>query len=568
MFTLDHVVPWGRSYDEYQKMFALSDSELRTLKILGCADGPASFNAEATRRGHSVVSCDPIYQFTVIELRARISATYDLIIEETRANASQYVWNTIASVEELGHVRMAAMRMFLDDYDAGKAEGRYVEGQLPSLPVGDKAFGLALCSHFLFLYSELLGEEFHRAAIRELCRVAHEVRIFPLLTLAGQRSPFVRAVTEEAKAAGHDVVVERVPYEFQRGGNEMMRVGARLPARTTRVSARAARVAVPASSPAAAVSKPIAPAPAASAESTGSAGRSERAEPAQRSGRASKSEPQPAQIPEPAPKAQAAAFYIQLSPRLYRALPETTGPWDPTLQHGGPPAALLGRALERLGGPPGTRIARLAFDFFHPVPVGHVSVDTSVVRQGRKLQISEATMKAAGRVVLRAAAAHVLADAGRSPEVPETFEVPPLPANETRMTFPGLERFEYASAIEWRVVEGDFARRGPMTVWTRCCVPIVSGSTLTGLERVLAAADAANGISAELPIAEWTFVPIDLMVTLLRVPETEWLGMSSRTTIAGDGIGATKTVLFDVAGVLGHALQTLYVTPRERGEFV
>jgi hypothetical protein len=266
--------------------------------------------------------------------------------------------------------------------------------------------------------------------------------------------------------------------------------------------------------------------------------------------------------------AEEAAFYAQVTSSLFRALPATIGPWDVTQQHGGPPIALLGRALERLGGPAGSRIARIAFDFYSPVPVGLVSVETAVLRPGRTLQISEATMRAAGRVVLRATAAHVLAEAGRSPAVGEPFEVPPLPAAETRLVFPGIKRFEYADAIEWRVAEGDLVQPGPATVWTRCRLPIVRDSALTGLERVLAVVDAANGISAELPIREWMFVPIDLMVTLLRLPEAEWLGMSSRSTIAADGIGATETVLFDAEGPLGRALQTLYVAPRKPGDFV
>jgi hypothetical protein len=223
MFTLDHVVPWGRSFDEYRNMFALSDSDLM-LNILGCADGPASFNAEATRRGVSVISCDPIYQFTTVELRGRIAATYDRIIEQARNNADEFVWNTIPSIEELGRVRMAAMRTFLDDFDAGKAEGRYVEAALPALPFADTAFDLALCSHFLFIYTEQLGEDFHRAAIRELCRVGREVRVFPLLAMGGACASNLKIVADEARSEGHDVLVELVPYEFQRGGNRMMRI--------------------------------------------------------------------------------------------------------------------------------------------------------------------------------------------------------------------------------------------------------------------------------------------------------------------------------------------------------
>lgn len=224
MFTLDQVVPWGRSLDEYRSMFALTDADLDTMNILGCADGPASFNAEATRRGDSITSCDPIYQFNVVEMRQRISETYDKIVDETRKNYDDFVWTTIKSVDELGRLRMAAMRMFLDDYEMGKEEGRYIEASLPALPFVDTEFDLALCSHFLFLYTAQLGEDFHKAAIRELCRVAREVRVFPLLALGGKPSPYVDLVAAEARAAGHEVLIERVPYEFQRGGNKMMRI--------------------------------------------------------------------------------------------------------------------------------------------------------------------------------------------------------------------------------------------------------------------------------------------------------------------------------------------------------
>src|SRR2546425_1665 len=116
MFTLDQVVPWGRSFDEYCRMFSLSDADLQSA-ILGCGDGPASFNAEATRRGSHVVSCDPLYRFDTRAIRDRIDKTYEQIIDQTRKNADEFVWATIRSIEELGAVRMNAMRAFLDDFE-------------------------------------------------------------------------------------------------------------------------------------------------------------------------------------------------------------------------------------------------------------------------------------------------------------------------------------------------------------------------------------------------------------------------------------------------------------------
>jgi hypothetical protein len=223
MFTLEQVVPWGRSFDEYRRMFALTDADLRP-RILGCADGPASFNAEATHRGVNVISCDPIYRWNGQQLRNRIDATYQQIIDQTRQNAHEFVWDSIRSVEELGEVRMSAMQAFLDDYGSRDTRGRYVAAELPALPFADASFDLALCSHFLFLYSRRLSEAFHRAAILDMCRVAREVRIFPLLALGGERSPYVDSMADDLQTSGYVVSVQDVPYEFQRGGNQMMRI--------------------------------------------------------------------------------------------------------------------------------------------------------------------------------------------------------------------------------------------------------------------------------------------------------------------------------------------------------
>jgi hypothetical protein len=223
VFTLADVVPWGRSFEEYRRMFALEPGDLR-VRLLGCGDGPASFNAEATRLGATVVSCDPIYQFDVDALRTRIAETRDQILEQTRRNAHEFEWTVIPSVEALDRERMAAMGAFLEDFPAGREAGRYVTGALPDLPFASGHFDLALCSHFLFLYSAQRDVDFHVASVLELCRVAREVRIFPLLALGGARSPHLDAVVARCGALGRETRIERVPYEFQRGATEMLRI--------------------------------------------------------------------------------------------------------------------------------------------------------------------------------------------------------------------------------------------------------------------------------------------------------------------------------------------------------
>ena len=224
MFTLSSVVPWGRSYAEYVRMFALGDADLGG-RVLGCGDGPASFNAGATRRGSRVISCDPLYQFDAGQIRQRIDETSGEVLAQARQNAHEFVWDeAIPDADALKTVRMAAMATLLEDYEQGRGEGRYVDAGLPSLPFAHRAFDLALCSHFLFLYSRQHDAAFHIQSMRELCRVAREVRVFPLLALGGQPSPHLEAVRQALTSDGHHVTVERVSYEFQRGGNEMMRV--------------------------------------------------------------------------------------------------------------------------------------------------------------------------------------------------------------------------------------------------------------------------------------------------------------------------------------------------------
>ena len=116
------------------------------------------------------------------------------------------------------------MEEFLADYDAGREEGRYLNRSLPSLDFPDDSFDLALCSHFLLLYSDELSAEFHAEAVKEMCRVAREARIFPLLDMRGRRSRHLAGLIDHLRSRGLAANVERVDYEFQRGGNEMLRV--------------------------------------------------------------------------------------------------------------------------------------------------------------------------------------------------------------------------------------------------------------------------------------------------------------------------------------------------------
>jgi hypothetical protein len=218
---LENVVPWGRSFDEYREIFSLTEEDLKK-NILGCGDGPASFNAELTRQGGRVVSIDPIYQFDGRSLQKRISAVYDEVIPQMHENKDKYIWQRISSVEELGRIRMGAMQKFIADYESGKQAGRYMHQELPALIFENQQFDLALCSHYLFLYSDHVSLDAHISSIKELCRVAKEVRIYPLLALSGEISQHLKEVVSSLDKVGLASSLTEVNYQFQKGATQML----------------------------------------------------------------------------------------------------------------------------------------------------------------------------------------------------------------------------------------------------------------------------------------------------------------------------------------------------------
>jgi len=218
---LKNVVPLGRSFDEYRLMFNLSKSDL-DKRIIGVGDGPASFNAEMNGMGKKVVSVDPIYFFTAKDIARKFDKVFDNIIDQVRNTPGDWTWTYHMSPDHLKQYRKEALDLFTNDFEEGKKEGRYMVGELPALQFQDNTFDIALCSHFLFLYSENYDYNFHKAAVYEMLRIAGDVRIFPLLDLMLRRSPYIEPLTKELKEDGYRVVIKKVPYEIQRGGNQMM----------------------------------------------------------------------------------------------------------------------------------------------------------------------------------------------------------------------------------------------------------------------------------------------------------------------------------------------------------
>jgi SAM-dependent methyltransferase len=221
-FDLGGVVPWGRRFDEYELFFALDDVR-RGAVILDAGGGPASFAVEAAARGFAVTAADPIYALDGETIRRRFEEAAIAMKAGMRAAAYRFKWNFYGSEERVHRRRRDALEMFLPDYERRRSR-RYVPASLPALPFGDGAFDLALSSHFLFLYGDDLDGAFHIAAMRELMRVAREVRVFPLINLDGRPSSHLPVVIRDLEKDGFEPELVPVPFEFQIGATRMLRV--------------------------------------------------------------------------------------------------------------------------------------------------------------------------------------------------------------------------------------------------------------------------------------------------------------------------------------------------------
>jgi len=221
-FELKNVVPWGRNLEEYSRIFKLTESDFQS-RILSFGDGPASFNFEMTKLDRKVISLDPIYQFTKDELKQRIAETKDTILEQTRTNLDNFVWTNIKSIQDLEQIRMDAMNNFIDDFELGKTQERYIYHELPnSTKYSNLSFDLGLSSHFLILYSQL-GLDFHVKSISEMLRICKEIRIFPILNLNAIKSEVLDGIIDYFKS-DFQISIDSVDYEFQKGGNQMLKI--------------------------------------------------------------------------------------------------------------------------------------------------------------------------------------------------------------------------------------------------------------------------------------------------------------------------------------------------------
>ena len=256
------------------------------------------------------------------------------------------------------------------------------------------------------------------------------------------------------------------------------------------------------------------------------------------------------------------AFFLGTGENSFQPTEATIGPWAAELQHGGPPCALLAHALRTFPGPDDFRVARLTIEFLGPVPVKPCDIKVTRIRGGKRIELLRGEYLVEGKCCLAATAWRLQEDNGVTLPLADDFHLPDFPPSQELKPFPGVSYFPYGDALEWRFTQGGFDVLGPATVWTRPRIPLLEGHALHGLDTLVLMVDSANGISAELDIRDWTFVPVDLTLGLYRQPCGEWTGMAARTVMGGAGIGQSATVVFDRRGKVGQSLHSLFIRPK------
>lgn len=245
----------------------------------------------------------------------------------------------------------------------------------------------------------------------------------------------------------------------------------------------------------------------------------------------------------------------------FESMPTTAGPWTPDAQHGGPPAALLARAIERLEESTDRVIGRYTMELWGPVTVEPVAVRARVLRPGRSVVLAEAELHDVARDrIVATARAWIFPAILEGPAA----EVGPLghgPEDGTTRPRPPEWHGGYLDAIEWRWIKGGVDEAGPGVVWMRP-PHLVEGERISPVQRLLACVDSASGASAALDISAWGFLNTELTVHVLRPPEGEWVCLDAVTSFGGGAVGLATSEVYDDQGLVARSGQALLVAPR------
>ena len=255
-------------------------------------------------------------------------------------------------------------------------------------------------------------------------------------------------------------------------------------------------------------------------------------------------------------------FYEPAGAGRFRATGWTRGPWSRDHQHGGPPAALLARAVEAALSDRDCAIVRFTVEFLRPVPIGPMRVETEALKRGRLVERHAARLWSGPDLALTAVALCLRRRRLDLPAGEAEGAPPPPPGAAEPYTFPFFpDPVGYQAAVDVRYVRGAWGRPD-VTCWMRQRCPLVPGEAPTPWQRTLVAADAGHGVAVPVPLGEYTFLNADLSVHLVRPPRGAWVGLESRSVAEPSGVGLCRTRLWDADGVVGRAAQSLVVAAR------
>lgn len=214
------LVLWGHRPTDYQLMFDLSEDDLKKpILEFGC--GPSAVNTALP----NVTSCDPLFVLDKDTLVAKSSLIFADMLSDIEKEKDRFDFDSCGGLERLVWQRKQGMNDFLADYELGLEENRYVPATELKLPFEHFQFEFALVSHYLFGLEEQ-DVEFHVELIKELARVAKDVRVFPLIDRYGHTSDLLGPVLLKLQQENYGTEVRDVAYPYQKNGNAMLRVWA------------------------------------------------------------------------------------------------------------------------------------------------------------------------------------------------------------------------------------------------------------------------------------------------------------------------------------------------------
>jgi hypothetical protein len=222
---MSNLVLWGHHIEDYQEMFDLTPAHLDG-SLLEYSSGPSAFNAALHQQKKQCISCDPLFTLDKATFTSKAALIFADMAEKVRLEQEKYDFSRYGNIDGLIEKRRAGMTVFFADYLAGKKEKRYLPIHDIALPFPDFYFDLALSSHYLFGEMENQDLAFHLQVLKELARVAKEVRVFPLIDRDGEPSKFLGPVLLGLQKDNYGVEVRSVNYHLQPKGNAMLRIWA------------------------------------------------------------------------------------------------------------------------------------------------------------------------------------------------------------------------------------------------------------------------------------------------------------------------------------------------------